>query len=128
MYMFLYIIYICMYIYAAKRDIEKYQTLNNVSIVVNDMLISLNSVVSQETEHFLNDYRRRRETDRHFFSQNEDPYNLHVNTLPETNSSHLNMHGWNSSFQLERPIFRGELLVSRSAKCMKDLIRSVASE
>ena len=28
-------------------------------------------------------------------------------TLPETNSSHLKMDGWNTTFLLERPIFRG---------------------
>ncbi len=28
-------------------------------------------------------------------------------TLPETNSSHLKMHGWNTSFLLGWPIFRG---------------------
>ena len=28
-------------------------------------------------------------------------------TLPETNSSHLKMDGWNTSFLLGRPIFRG---------------------
>ena len=27
-------------------------------------------------------------------------------TLPETNSSHLKMDGWNSTFPLKRPIFR----------------------
>ena len=32
-------------------------------------------------------------------------------TLPETNSSHLKMDGWNLSFLLGWPIFRGELLV-----------------
>ena len=35
-------------------------------------------------------------------------------TLPETNmTSHLKMDGWNLSFLLGLPIFRGELLVSR---------------
>ena len=34
-------------------------------------------------------------------------------TLPATNSSHLKMDGWNTTFLLGRPIFRGELLVSR---------------
>ena len=34
------------------------------------------------------------------------------NTLPETNSSHLKMDGWNTSFLLGRPILRRELLVS----------------
>ena len=33
-------------------------------------------------------------------------------TLPETNSSHLKMDGWNTSFLLGWPIFRGEMLVS----------------
>ena len=35
-------------------------------------------------------------------------------TLAETNSSHLNMDGWNTivSFWVIRPIFRGKLLVS----------------
>ena len=32
-------------------------------------------------------------------------------TLPETNSSHLKMDGWNIDFLLEWTIFRGELLV-----------------
>ena len=32
-------------------------------------------------------------------------------TLPETNSWHLKMYGWNTSFLLGWPIFRGELLV-----------------
>ena len=32
-------------------------------------------------------------------------------TLPETNSSHLKMDGWKTSFLLGWPIFRGELLV-----------------
>ncbi len=32
-------------------------------------------------------------------------------TLPETNKSHLKMDGWNTSFLLGRPMFRGELLV-----------------
>ena len=30
-----------------------------------------------------------------------------VYTLPETNSSHLKMDGWNTCFLLGRPIFRG---------------------
>ena len=33
-------------------------------------------------------------------------------TLPETNSLHLKMDGWKTSFLLGRPIFRCELLVS----------------
>ncbi len=33
-------------------------------------------------------------------------------TLPETNSSHPKMAGWNTSFLLGSPIFKGELLVS----------------
>ena len=33
-------------------------------------------------------------------------------TLPETNSSHLKMDGWNTSFLLGWPMFRCELLVS----------------
>ena len=32
-------------------------------------------------------------------------------TLPETNSSPLKMDGWNTSFFLGWPIFRGEMLV-----------------
>ena len=32
-------------------------------------------------------------------------------TLPETNSSHLKMDGWNIDFLLGWGIFRGELLV-----------------
>ena len=35
-------------------------------------------------------------------------------TLPETNNSHLKVDGWNTSFLLGWPIFRGELLVSGS--------------
>ena len=34
-----------------------------------------------------------------------------IGTLPETNSSPLKMDGWNTSFLLGNPIFRGELLV-----------------
>ena len=34
-------------------------------------------------------------------------------TLPETNELPLKMDGWNTTFLLGRPIFRGELLVSR---------------
>ena len=34
------------------------------------------------------------------------------NTLPETNSSHLKMDDWKTSFLLGWPIFRCELLVS----------------
>ena len=33
-------------------------------------------------------------------------------TLPKTNSSPLKMDGWNTTFLLGWPIFRGELLVS----------------
>ena len=33
-------------------------------------------------------------------------------TLPQTNSSPLKMDGWNTTFLLGRPIFRGEPLVS----------------
>ena len=33
-------------------------------------------------------------------------------TLPQTNSSPLEMDGWNTTFLLGNPIFRGELLVS----------------
>ena len=36
------------------------------------------------------------------------------NTLPQTNSSHPKMDGWNTSFLLGWPIFRCELLVSGS--------------
>ena len=39
---------------------------------------------------------------------NEYPMNIH----PETNSSPLKMDGWNTTFLLGRPIFRGEPLVS----------------
>ena len=35
-----------------------------------------------------------------------------LGTLPKTNSSPLQMDGWNTTFLLGRPIFRGELLVS----------------
>ena len=35
-------------------------------------------------------------------------------TLPETNSSHLKMDGWNTRFLFGWPICRGELLVSES--------------
>ena len=37
-----------------------------------------------------------------------------MSTLPETNSLHLKMDGWNSSFLLGCHLFRGELLVSGS--------------
>ncbi len=37
---------------------------------------------------------------------------LDRNTLPETNSSHLKMDGWNTSFLLGWSIFRCEMLVS----------------
>ena len=40
--------------------------------------------------------------------------NLFVGTLPKTNSSPLKMDGWNTSFLLGWPTFRGELLVSGS--------------
>ena len=33
-------------------------------------------------------------------------------TLPETNSLPMKMDGWNTTFLLGKPIFRGELLVS----------------
>ena len=39
-------------------------------------------------------------------------YETKLITLPETNSSHLKMDGWNTTFLLGWPIFRGELLVS----------------
>ena len=39
-----------------------------------------------------------------------------VGTLPETNSSHLKMDGWNTSFLLGWPIFRGDMLVSGKGK------------
>ena len=32
-----------------------------------------------------------------------------TNTLPETNSSHLKMEGWNTSFLLGWPIFKGHV-------------------
>ena len=32
-----------------------------------------------------------------------------TNTLPETNSSHLKMDGWNTSFLLGWPIFKGHV-------------------
>ena len=37
-----------------------------------------------------------------------------MSTLPETNSLHLKMDGWNTSFLLGCHLFRGELLVSGS--------------
>ena len=40
-------------------------------------------------------------------------------TFPETNSSHLKMGGWNTSFLLGWPIFRGKLLVSGSVHVWK---------
>ena len=43
-------------------------------------------------------------------------------TLPETNSSHLKMDGWNTCFLLGRPIFRCELLVSGSVAELMQLI------
>ncbi len=41
-------------------------------------------------------------------------------TLPETNSSHLKMDGWNTTFLLGRPIFRCELLVSGKVKWLEN--------
>ena len=35
-----------------------------------------------------------------------------LSTLPETNSSHLKMDGWNTRFLLGWPIFSGAMLVS----------------
>ena len=49
--------------------------------------------------------------------------NMSKDTLPETNSSHLEMDGWNTSFLLGWPIFRGELLVSGSVQSFADQIR-----
>ncbi len=46
-----------------------------------------------------------------------------VSTLPETNSSHLKMDGWNTSFLLGWPIFRGYL----SFREGNDLILYVSS-
>ena len=37
--------------------------------------------------------------------------NIIEDTLPETNSSHLKMDGWNTTFLLGRPTFRGKMLV-----------------
>ncbi len=55
-------------------------------------------------------------TDRHVYhcaklwhiliDDNIDRY-IRIYTIPETNSSHLNMDGWNTSFLLGWPIFRG---------------------
>ena len=42
-------------------------------------------------------------------------------TLPETNSSHLKMDGWNTTFLLGWPIFRCELLVSGRVICFPRL-------
>ena len=42
-------------------------------------------------------------------------------TLPETNSSHLKIDVLNTSFLLERPILRGELLVSRSVNSLEHM-------
>ena len=44
-----------------------------------------------------------------------------LKTLPETNSSHLKMDGWNTTFLLGRPIFRGELLVSGTVKAVPEV-------
>ena len=41
-----------------------------------------------------------------------------MNTLPKTNSSPLQMDGWNTTFLLGRPIFRGEPLVSGRVSLM----------
>ncbi len=41
-------------------------------------------------------------------------------TLPETNSSHLKMDGWKTTFLLGWPILRGELLVSGSVTMDKE--------
>ena len=46
-------------------------------------------------------------------------FNHQLDTLPETNSSPLKMDGWNTSFLLGGPIFRGELLVSGSVSPWK---------
>ena len=40
-----------------------------------------------------------------------------MGTFPETNSLPLKMDGWNTSFLLGWPIFRGELLVSGRLIC-----------
>ena len=36
-----------------------------------------------------------------------DMQSLHSTTLPETNSSHLKLDGWNTRFLLGWPMFRG---------------------
>ena len=41
------------------------------------------------------------------FVRRDDNIDRYIYTLPETNSSHLNMDGWNTSFLLGWPIFRG---------------------
>ena len=59
------------------------------------------------------------------------PYNLlrfikfPGSTLPETNSSHLKMDGWNTSFLLASPIFRCELLVSGSVFMFNPYLQSL---
>ena len=46
-----------------------------------------------------------------------DPIGWSMGTFPETNSLPLKMDGWNTSFLLGWPIFRGELLVSGRLIC-----------
>ena len=41
---------------------------------------------------------------------------VNVSTLPETNSSHLKMDGWNTIFLLGLPVFRGENVSFRKYK------------
>ena len=40
-----------------------------------------------------------------------------VDTLPDTDNSHLKMDGWKMNFLLGRPIFRGKLLVLGRVSC-----------
>ena len=44
-----------------------------------------------------------------FFQPNLGYFSGISGTLPETNSSHLKMDGWNTTFHLGRPIFRGHV-------------------
>ena len=43
--------------------------------------------------------------------------NKKTDTLPETNSSPLKMDGWNTTFLLGRPIFRGYVSFREDIRC-----------
>ena len=48
-------------------------------------------------------------------------------TLPETNSSHLKMDGWNTNFLLGRPIFQGRTVSFTEGLCVFFLVASNGS-